>query len=130
MNFDTPINRRGTHCVKWDGMEQIYGVDAQDGIAMWVADMEFQPPACVQDAVKAMHDHGVYGYFGDDSKYLAAIQWWMETRHGWKIDPSWIFTTHGLVNGTAMCVDAFTKPELAGQLLKSAAKDIDLPSLY
>jgi len=111
MNFDTPINRRGTHCVKWDGMEPIYGVDAQDGIAMWVADMEFQPPACVQDAVKAMHDHGVYGYFGDDSKYLAAIQWWMETRHNWKIDPSWVFTTHGLVNGTAMCVDAFTKPD-------------------
>ncbi|MCF2871812.1 pyridoxal phosphate-dependent aminotransferase [Octadecabacter sp. G9-8] len=111
MSFDTPINRRGTHCVKWDGMEPIYGVDAKEGIAMWVADMEFKPPQCVQDAVKAMYDHGVYGYFGDESKYLAAIQWWMDTRHGWKIDPSWIFTTHGLVNGTAMCVDAFTKPD-------------------
>jgi len=108
MNFDTPINRRGTHCVKWDGMEPIYGVDAKDGIAMWVADMEFQPPKCIQDAVLAMHDHGIYGYFGDESKYLGAIQWWMDTRHDWKIDPSWIFTTHGLVNGTAMCVDAFT----------------------
>ncbi|SLN29465.1 MalY/PatB family protein [Pseudooctadecabacter jejudonensis] len=110
MSFDTPIDRRGTHCVKWDMMEPIYGVDAQDGIAMWVADMEFRPPQCVQDAVKAMHDHGVYGYFGDDSKYLAAIQWWMNTRHGWKIEPEWVFTTHGLVNGTAMCVDAFTNP--------------------
>lgn len=111
MSFDTPIDRRGTHCVKWDGMEPIYGVDAKDGIAMWVADMEFRPPACVQDAVKRMHDHGVYGYFGDDSKYLAAIQWWMEARHGWRIDPSWVFTTHGLVNGTGMCVDAFTAPD-------------------
>ena len=110
MSFDTPINRRGTHSVKWDMMEQIYGVDADEGIAMWVADMEFQPPKCVQDAVKGMHDHGVYGYYGDDGKYLAAIQWWMETRHSWKIDPSWVFTTHGLVNGTAMCVDAFTAP--------------------
>ena len=110
MDFDTPIDRRGTHCIKWDGMEPIYGVDAKEGISMWVADMEFQPPQCVQDAVKAMHDHGVYGYFGDDSKYLAAIQWWMDTRHGWKIDPSWVFTTHGLVNGTGMCVDAFTAP--------------------
>lgn len=108
MSFDTPINRRGTHSVKWDMMEQIYGVDAEDGIAMWVADMEFQPPACVQNAVKGMHDHGVYGYYGDEASYLASIQWWMDTRHGWKIDPSWIFTTHGLVNGTAMCVDAFT----------------------
>lgn len=111
MNFDTPINRRGTHSVKWDMMEQIYGVDADDGIAMWVADMEFQPPACVQNAVQAMHDHGIYGYYGDESSYLASIQWWMDTRHGWKIDPSWIFTTHGLVNGTAMCVDAFTAPD-------------------
>ncbi|HCP81940.1 MAG TPA: aminotransferase [Octadecabacter sp.] len=108
MSFDTPINRRGTHSVKWDMMEQIYGVDAEDGIAMWVADMEFQPPACVQDAVQKMHDHGVYGYYGDERSYLASIQWWMETRHDWKIDSSWIFTTHGLVNGTAMCVDAFT----------------------
>ncbi len=108
MNFDTPIDRRGTHCVKWDMMEKIYGVSADDGIAMWVADMEFRPPDTVQDAVKAMHDHGVYGYFGDEGKYLAAIQWWMDTRHGWHIDPSWVFTTHGLVNGTGMCVDAFT----------------------
>ena len=108
MSFDTPINRRGTHSVKWDMMEQIYGVDAESGIAMWVADMEFQPPACVQNAVQAMHDHGVYGYYGDEGSYLAAIQWWMDSRHSWKIDPSWIFTTHGLVHGTAMCVDAFT----------------------
>jgi cystathionine beta-lyase len=34
----------------------------------------------------------------------------MQTRHNWRVDPAWIFTTHGLVNGTAMCVDTFTKP--------------------
>ncbi|MGR3467155.1 MAG: MalY/PatB family protein [Shimia sp.] len=110
MSFDTPIDRRGTHCVKWDMMEAIYGVSPQDGLAMWVADMEFRPPACVQQAVKDMHAHGVYGYFGDDSKYRAAIQWWMAERHGWHLDPSHIFSTHGLVNGTALCVDAFTQP--------------------
>lgn len=110
MGFDEIIDRRGSHCVKWDMMETLYGVSPEDGLAMWVADMEFRPPHCVQDAVQAMVDHGVYGYFGDDSKYLAAIQWWMETRHAWSVDPSWIFSTHGLVNGTAMCVDAYTQP--------------------
>ncbi len=109
MTFDTAPDRRGTHCVKWDMMEKLYGVSADDGIAMWVADMEFPPPQCVQDAVQAMVDHGVYGYFGDDSKYRAAIQWWMAERHRWRIEPDWIFTTHGLVNGTSMCIDAFTK---------------------
>jgi len=110
MNFDEIIDRQGTHSSKWDKMEPIYGVPANTGIAMWVADMDFRPPAVVQDALQSMLDHGIYGYFGDDREYLNAIQWWMDNRHGWKIDPEWVFTTHGLVNGTAMCVDAFTNP--------------------
>lgn len=110
MTFDTPINRFGTHSVKWDSMEAIYGVPAMDGIAMWVADMDFRPPVCVQTALEGMLAHGVYGYYGDDAAYLDAIRWWMQTRHGWSVEREHIFTTHGLVNGTAMCVDAFTKP--------------------
>ncbi|ABD53382.1 MalY/PatB family protein [Jannaschia sp. CCS1] len=110
MSFDEIIDRRGTHCTKWDMMETLYGVSPDDGISMWVADMDFRPPQCVQDAVADMHAHGVYGYFGDDSKYRAAICWWMQERHGWSVDPSHIFSTHGLVNGTSMCIDAFTAP--------------------
>ncbi len=108
MSFDEIIDRRDTHCAKWDKMEALYGVPRDTGIAMWVADMDFRPPQVVQNALQAQVNHGVYGYFGDDSKYLAAIQWWMDSRHGWKIEPEWVFTTHGLVNGTAMCVDTFT----------------------
>lgn len=110
MDFDTQINRIGTHSVKWDSMEAMFGVSATDGIAMWVADMEFRPPHCVQAVLEKMLGHGVYGYYGDDTEYLAAICWWMKTRHGWDVDPKSIFTTHGLVNGTSMCVDTFTKP--------------------
>ena len=110
MNFDEIINRHGTHSVKWDMMEKIYGVPKDDGIAMWVADMDFRPPQAVQDALERMKSDGVYGYYGDDTSYRAAIQWWMSNRHGWDIKPEWIFTTHGLVNGTAMCVDTFTDP--------------------
>ncbi|WP_416914672.1 MAG: MalY/PatB family protein [Roseicyclus sp.] len=109
MSFDEIIDRRGSHCVKWDMMETLYGVSPQDGISMWVADMEFRPPGCVQDALQAMLDHGIYGYFGDDSAYKGAIIWWMQNRHGWTVEPDWIFSTHGLVNGTAMCLDAFTR---------------------
>ncbi len=110
MDFDRVINRFGSHSVKWDMMEAAYGVPAHDGIAMWVADMDFQPPQCVQDAIAKMGETGVYGYYGDETDYRNAICWWMQNRHGWQVDPSWIFTTHGLVNGTAMCVDAYTKP--------------------
>ncbi|MEM9871967.1 MAG: MalY/PatB family protein [Pseudomonadota bacterium] len=110
MSFDDIIDRRGSHCVKWDMMEKLYGVPQDRGLAMWVADMDFRPPQCVLDAITAQVDHGIIGYFGDDSKYKAAIQWWMDTRHGWRVDPDHIFTTHGLVNGTAMCVETFSQP--------------------
>lgn len=110
MNFDKIIDRENTHSVKWDMMETLYGVSPQDGISMWVADMDFEAPQPVQDAVQAMRDHAIYGYFGDESKYKAAICWWMENRHGWSVDPSHIFSTHGLVHGTAACVATFTNP--------------------
>lgn len=110
MNFDEIIERRGSHCAKWDMMEKYYGVSPDDGISMWVADMDFRPPACIQDALQAMLDHGVYGYFGDESTYRQAIGWWMQTRHGWQVEPDWIFSTHGLVNGTGLCIETWTQP--------------------
>ncbi|WP_298430329.1 MalY/PatB family protein [uncultured Jannaschia sp.] len=108
--FDEIIDRRGTNCTKWDKMEQIYGVPAEDGIAMWVADMDFRVPDFITAAVRDLIDHGVLGYYGDDGPYREAIRWWMRERHGWSIDADAIFTTHGLVNGTALCVDTWTDP--------------------
>jgi cystathionine beta-lyase len=110
MRFDDPIPRLGTHCMKWDMMEPLFGIPADRGLAMWVADMDFRPPACVARALQGMVDHGVFGYFGDDAAYLEAIRWWMATRHGWQVEGEWILTTHGLVNGTALCIDALTAP--------------------
>jgi cystathionine beta-lyase len=109
-DFDEIIDRVGTHSSKWDEMERIYGVSPRDGIPMWVADMDFRPPACVQAALEAMVAGGVYGYWGDSAAYLEAVRWWMAQRHGWQVEIDWILTTHGLVNGTGICVDAFTRP--------------------
>lgn len=109
-DFDQPIQRIGTRCAKWDEMQASYGVSPDDGLAMWVADMDFRPPAAVQQAVEAQAAHGVYGYPGRNQPYLDAIRWWMAERHGWQIEEDWILTAAGLVNGTALAVDAFTAP--------------------
>ncbi|MEO8530457.1 MAG: MalY/PatB family protein [Deltaproteobacteria bacterium] len=110
MDFDEIIDRRGTHSVKWDMMEKNYGVSPDDGLSMWVADMDFRPPTVVQSALETLVKHGIYGYFGDDRSNNDAIRWWMKTRYGWDVSVESIFTTHGLVNGTSLCLDAFTKP--------------------
>ena len=110
MDFDEIIDRRGTHCAKWDKMEAIYGVSPDDGLPMWVADTDFRAPEVVLDRMRDMVSHGVFGYFDNIEEYTGAIRWWMETRHGWTIEPDWIFTTTGLVNGVGMCLDTFTAP--------------------
>ncbi|CAN0589019.1 unnamed protein product, partial [Ectocarpus sp. 12 AP-2014] len=105
--FDEVIARVGTHAMKWDMMEARYDVSPEDGLAMWVADMDFRAPDCISQALQGMVDHGVYGYFGDDRAYLDAVRWWAEERHGWQVEPEWIFSTHGLVNGISMCLQAY-----------------------
>ena len=110
MSFDEIIDRRGTHSNKWDDMEQLFGVSATDGLAMWTADMDFRAPPCIRDALGAVHAQGIYGYYGNKAPYLNAICWWMQNRHGWAVRPEWINTTNGLVNGVAICLDAFSSP--------------------
>ncbi|MFV0302611.1 MAG: MalY/PatB family protein [Paracoccus sp. (in: a-proteobacteria)] len=109
-DFDEVIDRIGTRCSKWDDMQTYYGVAPQDGISMWVADMDFRPPAAVQRAIEATAAHGIYGYPGRNQPYLDAIRWWMANLHGWQVEPDWVLTAAGLVNGTALAVDTFTSP--------------------
>lgn len=139
MNFDEIIDRRGTHSAKWDMMDKLYNVPGDSGLSMWVADMDFRPPAKVQKALEDMAAHGIYGYFGDERDYLASVQWWMENRHNWTVAPEWILTAHGLVNGTAICVHALTAPgegvavmapvyHAFGKVVKSAGRKLlELP---
>ena len=109
-DFDTVVDRRNTNSVKWDMLDKIYGVSPDEGIAMWVADMDFQAPPAVNATLKNMADHGIYGYFGNDRAYKASIVSWMQRRHDWRVEPDWIDTTHGLVNAISICLQAYTKP--------------------
>ena len=44
-DFDTPVVRRNTHCVKWDCEE------AQGAIPMWVAEMDFRVAQPITEAI-------------------------------------------------------------------------------
>lgn len=110
MDFDRRIDRIGTHSMKWDMLGPLYDLSPESALPMWVADMDFPAPDCVRRTIARMAEHGIFGYFGDDRAYNHAIRWWMEARHGWKVEPDHILTTHGLVNGTGLVIDTFTSP--------------------
>ena len=109
-DFDEVIDRRGTHSSKWDGMGPRLGVEGYDVIPMWVADMDFKAPSAVNDAIRALADHGVHGYFGDDAEMKEAVVAWCRDRHGWTPEPGWIVSTHGLVSAVGLVLHAFTEP--------------------
>ncbi|MEL6236144.1 MAG: MalY/PatB family protein [Pseudomonadota bacterium] len=109
-DFDQVIDRRGTFCGKWDAMETLFGVSPQDGLAMWVADMDFLPPPAVNAALAQAVDHGIHGYYGPKTLYHDAIRGWMQRRHGWAVEEEWILTCHGLVSATGIAIQAFSAP--------------------
>ncbi|NCF48706.1 MAG: putative C-S lyase [Bacteroidetes bacterium] len=109
-DFDTVNDRRETHSMKWDELENRFNVTDENAVAMWVADMEFLPPPAVNDALKAAADHGIHGYYGDDTSFRKALVGWMKRRHDWDVDPAWPIQTHGLVNAVSVCLQVFTQP--------------------
>ena len=44
-------DRQNTNCEKWDGLSDQFG--QSDLLPLWVADMDFEAPLCVQEALAA-----------------------------------------------------------------------------
>jgi cystathionine beta-lyase len=109
-DFDAIIDRRGTHSMKWDGMAARTGVSAPDALAMWVADMDFLAPEPVRGRLAAQAAHGVFGYYGEDASWRAAICGWMARRHAWAVDPDWITPSAGVCAALSLCCMAYAEP--------------------
>jgi len=110
MHFDDPTDRRGIHSAKWDLLEPAFGIPADEGLPMWVADKDFYPPDFLQDAARQLVENGNYGYFTGEDTYKDAVAWWMKTRHGWDADPAHMFTTFGLGHAIATSLQCFSEP--------------------
>ena len=102
--FAAAPDRRGTGSEKWDRWA------GRDVIPTWVADMDFAAPEVVLDAVRARVDHGVFGYTDMPPGFAGALAEHLERRHGWQIDPEWVTSTPGVVNGLAITARLLAKP--------------------
>lgn len=108
-DFDKRIDRRDNATYKWDQSERLFG--RKDILPLWVADMDFEPPREVRDAIVARAEAGIYGYTIRTQAYSDAIIGWMERRHGWAVKPEWLTSaTPGVVPQLSVVVQEFTKP--------------------
>ncbi len=107
-NFDQPVKREHTGCEKWDQRQQKFG--RADVIPLWVADMDFAAPPAVQEAIAERARHPVFGYaLPSDSLYESVYAWYAK-RHHWRIDPSRLILTPGVVPTLFASVQALTQP--------------------
>lgn len=107
-DFDKVINRLNTASVKWDEVDRIFG--DKDLLPLWVADMDFQVPAPVTDALRERVEHGIFGYTERPESYYEAVIGWMERRHQWSVQKEWICHCPGVVPALSYLVQVFTQP--------------------
>ena len=108
-NFDEIIDRKGTSCVKYDGLKNAYQ-GKENLIPLWVADMDFATPDFIVEALKKRCEHPVFGYTFDDDEYYESIQTWLDYKYHWKTEREWISYIPGIVKGIGLAVQCFTQP--------------------
>lgn len=102
------VDRRNSNSNKWDGLKSMYGT--ADLQAMWVADMDFQAPQCVRDALKAYLEQGVFGYYKVPESYFEAFMRWEKDVHGYSVQREWIRVTPGVVPAINWFLQSMTEP--------------------
>lgn len=88
-------DRLGTDCNKWDGCEEKFGDEHL--LPLWVADMDFEAPSCVKQALKEYVDFGVFGYYHLPNCYYEAFINWEKTYHDYDVKKEWIRFAPGVV---------------------------------
>ena len=101
------IDRRGSHSRKWDGEHLKF--NHTDLLPLWVADMDFMPPQCIQDAICNYVKANPLGYTMTNPKYLEAVIDWYKRRHNCILSKGWLTSAPNVITGIMWCIGAFTK---------------------
>ena len=118
-NFDKIIDRKGTGAVKFDAIEKVFGKD--DLLPLWVADMDFETPDFIVEAMKERLEHPIFGYPTELPDFRPSICDWIESHHQWEIQKEWLCFIPGIVKGIGIAINA---------LLKKGDKVIIQPPVY
>lgn len=110
-DFDTPLDRAGTHSVKYALRRAKFG--REDVLPLWVADMDFAAPECVRQALAERSNHPIYGYTATSRESVEAIADWQRMRHGWQVAPDWLVVGPGLLPLLSVTIEALSRPGAA-----------------
>lgn len=98
-DFDTPIQRRGTGCIKWD-------LFPEEVLPMFIADMDFPAAPVITEAIiRRAKEHPVYGYTFSEREIFPAFRDWLEKTYGERIAETELLLLSGIVPALSLVSD-------------------------
>lgn len=101
------IHRRGSHSRKWDGEHLKFS--RTDLLPLWVADMDFMTPQCIQEAICNYVKANPLGYTMTNPDYISAVMNWHKRRHNCNLEQDWLTSAPNVITGIMWSIGAFTK---------------------
>ena len=108
-DFDKIVDRTGSGDLKHEVLAERYG--RADLLPLWVADMDFETPEFITDALRRRLEHSLFGYTVEPKDYWPTVQKWIKDHHGWDVKRDWLSYIPGIVKGIGMVINVFTKPD-------------------
>ena len=108
-DFDTPYDRVGTDCAKWDTIMERHGAENIQ-VAMGVADMDFKCAPVITEALAERVKHENWGYLKMPEDFFPAIVDWNKSRHGLEINPDLMALSDGVHPALIAALKAFARP--------------------
>jgi cysteine-S-conjugate beta-lyase len=108
-DFDTPYDRHGTNCTKWDRPGNMYGKE-KVAVGMGIADMDFRAAPCITRALSERMKHENWGYLDSTRPYIDSVVKWNKQRYGLTINPDHVVLTTGVHPGIIAALKTFSPP--------------------
>lgn len=105
--FDKVFNRKNSGSYKWDTTVP-EGLIERGAYPLSVADMEFQTPIEVREAIKNFAKKGFFCYTDGDKAYRDSVREFLARRHSFNIENDWITCVGGVVFTINTAIRAFT----------------------
>lgn len=108
-DFDTPYNRLGTDCTKWDRATAIYG-KGNIVAGMGIADMDFKSAPCITKALQERIQHENWGYLTTPASHVDSIINWNKKRYNLEIKPEWLMHSPSVHPAILSVLRVFSPP--------------------
>ena len=107
-DFDKPVDRTGSNDLKHTALADRW--HRTDLLPLWVADMDWETPPFITEALRQRLDHSLYGYTDLPKDYWNVVIRWVKDHHGWQMQPEWMSFVPGIVKGIGMVICALLSP--------------------